>query len=100
MQIPNYPLPAIVGQTEMKTALVLALVNPAIGGVLLSGSYGVGKTTAVRSLLDVMPPVSRPICDQGCQAGDDDMCDDCRGRQARGEPLTIEEPMRLIELPL
>ncbi|MDW8144768.1 MAG: hypothetical protein RMJ48_00475 [Roseiflexaceae bacterium] len=47
-----YPFLAIVGQAELKTALVLALINPQVGGVLLIGPYGVGKTTAVRGLLE------------------------------------------------
>ncbi|GIV96414.1 MAG: magnesium chelatase [Herpetosiphonaceae bacterium] len=99
--LPIYPLLALVGQTEMKTALVLALINPAIGGVLLSGPYGVGKTTAVRGLLDLMPPVERSICDQGCLPGDgEEPCADCQERLARGEPITRMDVMRLIELPL
>jgi magnesium chelatase subunit I len=77
-----YPFLAIVGQPEMKTALVLALVNPHIGGVLLIGPYGVGKTTAVRALADVMPMVEREERDED------------------GRPVTRRGPMRIIELPL
>ncbi len=54
-----FPLLALVGQTELKLALLLGLVNPGVGGVLLSGPYGVGKTTAVRGLLDVLPIVEQ-----------------------------------------
>lgn len=95
-----YPFPALVGQSELKLALLLALINPAIGGVLLEGPYGVGKTTAVRSLLDLMPPVSRAVCHHGCTPESDVICPACRDRLARGEALVITEPMRLIELPL
>jgi magnesium chelatase subunit I len=96
-----YPFAALVGQPELKLALSIALVNPAVGGVLLEGPYGVGKTTAVRALLDLLPPVERPVCRQGCRAGSEDgLCPDCRTRVARGEPLLTSEPMRLIELPL
>lgn len=82
MEILPYPLLAIVGQIELKMALLLGLVNPGVGGVLLSGPYGVGKTTAVRSLLDLMPVVEREV------DGPD------------GRPTTIRERMRLVELPL
>lgn len=96
-----YPLLALVGQTELKTALTLALVNPSIGGVLLSGPYGVGKTTAVRGLLDVMPTVKRSRCGNSCPVDDaGDLCDECRSWLAAGEPRVFTGPMRLIELPL
>jgi magnesium chelatase subunit I len=96
-----FPFPAVVGQDELKLALLLALVNPAVGGVLLEGPYGVGKTTTVRSILDLMPPVMQSTCIHGCDPDESDvLCPDCRERVARGESLVREEPVRLIELPL
>lgn len=97
----TFPFPALVGQEELKLALLLTLVNPAIGGVLLQGPYGVGKTTAVRALIDLMPPVRQSLCPHGCSEDDPaGQCPECRERASRGEPLTREEPVRLIELPL
>lgn len=95
-----YPFVALVGQDDLKLALLLALINPAIGGVLLEGPYGVGKTTAVRALIDLMPPVSRSVCRRGCLPDDESICPECRDRAHRGESLIVTEPMRLIELPL
>lgn len=96
-----FPFAAIVGQDELKQALLLALVNPAVGGVLLEGPYGVGKTTAVRSLLDLLPPIEQPVCERGCTVDDPaSQCGDCRERVAQGQPLSVLAPVRLIELPL
>lgn len=102
----RYPFLAVVGQTEMKVALVLGLINPAIGGVLLSGPRGTGKTTAVRGLADLLPQVQRSTCPNGCEpqaatAGDADaVCQLCAEKLARGESITAPDRMRLVELPL
>jgi magnesium chelatase subunit I len=101
-----FPFMAIVAQQEMKLALLLALINPNIGGVLLVGPRGTGKTTAVRSLSDLLPEVSRSHCPYGClpeditSGGMDAVCVDCARRYAEGEPLTSMDRVRLIELPL
>lgn len=101
-----FPFLAVVGQLEMKTALLLSVINPSVGGVLLIGPRGTGKTTAARGLVDLMPPVRRSLCPYGCEEeaaetwGLDAICPDCAARMARGEPLTTLDRMRLIELPL
>ncbi len=105
-EVGHFPFLAIVGQTEMKMALMLSVINPAVGGVLLIGPRGTGKTTAVRGLVDLMPPVQRSLCPYGCEEeaaetwGMDAICPDCAAKMARGEPLTQADRMRLIELPL
>lgn len=103
---PVFPFLAVVGQTEMKTALLLNVINPAVGGVLLIGPRGTGKTTAVRGLLDLLPDVEQSNCPYGCEEeaaeiwGIDALCPDCAVKMASGEPLTSRDRMRLIELPL
>ena len=53
-----YPFSAIVGQEDMKTAMILTAINPAIGGVLVFGDRGTGKSTAVRALAALLPPIT------------------------------------------
>ena len=53
-----YPFTAIVGQEEMKLALILNLVNPALGGVLIRGEKGTAKSTAVRGLCGLLDEVA------------------------------------------
>ncbi len=105
-EVQPFPFLALVGQYEMKLSLLLALTNPALGGVLLVGPRGTGKTTAVRSLLGLMPDVERSACFYGCmpedieEGGMDAVCPDCARKWAEGKPLTITSPVRLVELPL
>jgi magnesium chelatase subunit I len=101
-----FPFLALVGQTEMKLALILSVINQAIGGVLLIGPRGTGKTTGVRSLLHLLPKVERSACFYGClpedieSGGMDAVCPDCAHKYAMGDPLTISSPVNLVELPL
>lgn len=101
-----FPFLALVAQDEMKLALLLSLINPHLGGVLLIGPRGTGKTTAVRSLADLMPDVERSRCPYGClpedveAGGMDAVCPDCARRYSQGDPLTYADRVRLIELPL
>ncbi len=101
-----FPFLALVGQLELKTALLINLINPNIGGILLIGSRGTGKTTAVRGLVDLLPMVPRSLCPYGCteeaveEWGIDAVCSDCATGYGHGEPLTILDRVRLVELPL
>lgn len=61
MELFNYPFPAIVGQEDMKTALLINAVDPSIGGVLIEGDKGTAKTTAVRALPAILPEGKRVV---------------------------------------
>ena len=101
-----FPFLAVVGQMELKTALLLGLINPNLGGILLIGPRGTGKTTAVRSLTDLLPLVPRSLCAYGCteeaieEWGIEAVCPNCATRFGQGEPLTAPDRVRLVELPL
>lgn len=94
-----YPFAALVGQDDMKQALLIAAVDPLIGGVLVFGDRGTGKSTAVRSLAALLPPMqavkSCPYqCDPGQAAGACPHCKTLRRRQA----VTVAVPV--VDLPL
>jgi magnesium chelatase subunit I len=104
--IQPFPFLAIVGQREMKLSLLLSLINPSLGGVLLLGPRGTGKTTAVRSLLPLLPQVERSSCYYGClpedieEGGIDAVCPECAQKYASGLSLTHPDVVRMVELPL
>jgi magnesium chelatase subunit I len=100
----TYPFTAIVGQERMKLALCLNAVHPRIGGVLIRGERGTGKSTAVRALTRLLPAHAVVAgCHFGCDPDDARaLCWQCRGRLAAGEsPLPRERRrMRVVELPI
>jgi magnesium chelatase subunit I len=101
-----FPFLALVGQSEMKLALLLSLINPNVDGVLLIGNRGTGKSTAVRGLINLLPEVDRSLCPYGClpedieAGGIDEVCPDCARKYGEGETLVYRDSVQLIELPL
>ena len=98
----TFPFTAIIGQEEMKKALVLNVVNPRLGGVLIQGEKGTAKSTAVRALADLLPP---RLCIKGCKFHDDpndksNWCDECHEKYDNAAPETEELPMKVVELPV
>ncbi len=64
---PAFPFSAIVGQEELKLALLLCVIDPSIGGVMIMGHRGTAKSTAVRSLAALLPPMQRvAACPYNC----------------------------------
>jgi magnesium chelatase subunit I len=98
----TYPFTAIVGQEEMKLALLLSVIDPNVGGVVIMGHRGTGKSTAVRALAQLLPPITRVRnCLYGCDpVSKTDLCNDCRERSKRGSLPTEKGPVPLVDLPL
>ncbi|HIC92485.1 MAG TPA: magnesium chelatase ATPase subunit I [Syntrophaceae bacterium] len=98
-----FPFTAIVGQEDMKMALILNAINPHVGGVLIRGDKGTAKSTAVRSLAFLLPEIEVvKDCRFNCnphQPGE--MCHECRDKIDKGEKLDVmSRPMRVVDLPL
>ena len=99
-----FPFTAIVGQEQMKRALVLNAVNPRIGGVLIRGERGTAKSTAVRALAALLPDI---LIVEGCAFGCDprdekNLCDTCQERLTQSEeklPTTYRKT-RMVDLPV
>ena len=98
-----YPFSAIVGQEDMKLALLLNVVNPALGGVLVKGEKGTAKSTAVRALAALLPAVEMAAgCPFHCDPTDAGrLCDACAAKLAKNGVLSgVSGFMRVVELPV
>jgi magnesium chelatase subunit I len=99
----TFPFAAIVGQEEMTLAIQVVAVDPSIGGVLVLGDRGTGKSTAVRALADLLPPIQVVQgCPYGCDPAAKNPCAHCQAaRAASGKKLpTLERPVPVVDLPL
>jgi len=99
----SFPFSAIVGQEEMTRALLIAAVDPTVGGVLVFGDRGTGKSTAVRALAALLPPMRAVAgCRYRCDPGADGaLCEECQARIAAGETLKgVRVPVPVVDLPL
>jgi magnesium chelatase subunit I len=102
MTRPIYPFSAIVGQDELKLALIISAIDYTIGGVLAFGDRGTGKSTTVRALAALLPPV-RAVrgCRFNCDPDGSNLCEECRERVRDGGKLRarfISVPV--VDLPL
>lgn len=97
-----FPFSAIVAQDEMKLALMITAVDPAVGGVLVLGDRGTGKSTAVRALAALLPPMRvvvgcRYACDPANLASG---CEACRARAADAKVASAKAAVPVVDLPL
>ncbi|MCU0493551.1 MAG: magnesium chelatase ATPase subunit I [Chloroflexaceae bacterium] len=91
---PPYPFAAIVGQQELKLALLLCVVNPSIGGVMVMGHRGTAKSTAVRALAAMLPPI-KAIANDPYNSAPPAHSDNGHKRQA-----IVTIPVPVVDLPL
>lgn len=100
---PVFPFTAIVGQEEMKLALLLNVIDPKIGGVMIMGDRGTGKSTAVRALVDLLPTIE-VIVDDPFNSDPEDielMSDEIREQFENNQKFeTIKKRISMVDLPL
>ncbi len=94
-----YPFSAIVGQEDLKLALLLNAVSPEVGGVLVRGEKGTAKSTAVRALAKLLPPISVVAgCPYSCDPEVPNF--ECPAGPHPEDAPVEERPVRLVELPV
>lgn len=97
--MPTFPFSAIVGQDEMRQALLIAAVDPAVGGVLVFGDRGTGKSTAIRALAALLPPMRAVVgCPYNCDP--DSPAESCPHCAAGGPRKSHKKPVPVVDLPL
>ncbi|NMG58626.1 magnesium chelatase ATPase subunit I, partial [Geitlerinema sp. P-1104] len=98
-----FPFTAIVGQEEMKLALLLNVIDPKVGGVMIMGDRGTGKSTTIRALADLLPEME-VVADDPFSSDPHNpelMSDEVRDRLTRGETLPVaKKKVTMIDLPL
>jgi magnesium chelatase subunit I len=97
-----FPFAAIVGQDEMKQALLMAATDGSIGGVLVFGDRGTGKSTAVRALAALLPQMRVVAgCRYGCDPlAEETACAECKELKAKSAPKTRLANVPVVDLPL
>ncbi|HCX61299.1 AAA family ATPase [Sedimentibacter sp.] len=99
--IQTYPFSAIVGQEDMKKALILNIINPRLNGVLIRGEKGTAKSTAVRALADILPGREEQDCMFSCDPNEPGLwCEKCKDAFKEGNVKIRKGKMRVINLPV
>jgi magnesium chelatase subunit I len=98
-----FPFTAIVGQEEMKLALLLNVIDPKIGGVMIMGDRGTGKSTTIRALADLLPEID-VVADDPFNSHPHDtdlMSDEVKQRLDQGEEIPVtQRKVQMVDLPL
>lgn len=98
----TFPFTALVGQDQMKTALILNAINPRLAGVLIRGEKGTAKSTAVRALASLLPEIEAVEgCPFGCDPDQPErFCPVCKTRAMEGPLHRIKRKTKVVELPI
>lgn len=98
-----FPFTAIVGQEEMKLALLLNVIDPKIGGVMIMGDRGTGKSTTIRALADLLPEIE-VVADDPFNSHPSDldlMSDEIKQRLEQGQEIPVShKKVQMVDLPL
>ena len=100
---PVYPFSAIIGQEEMKFAAIMNIIDPNIGGIMVMGDRGTGKSTTVRALVDLLPLIDIVKDDAFMSSPSDPnlMSPEVLAKYKAGETLeTTKVPINMVDLPL
>ena len=100
---PVFPFTAIVGQEEMKLALLLNVIDPKIGGVMIMGDRGTGKSTTVRALVDLLPEI-KVVADDPFNSDPNDpelMSEEVRNKIRHEQEIrVVSTKISMVDLPL
>ena len=100
---PVFPFTAIIGQEEMKLALILNVIDPRIGGVMIMGDRGTGKSTTIRAVADLLPAI-KVVADDPFNSSLDDfelMSETVKTAVENKEELSAEyKKVPMVDLPL
>ncbi|NJN21222.1 MAG: magnesium chelatase ATPase subunit I [Leptolyngbya sp. RL_3_1] len=92
-----FPFTAVIGQEDMKLALLLNVIDPRIGGVMIMGDRGTGKSTTIRALADLLPEIDAVADDPFGRAPNDP---DVLRERAGAEVSVIQKKVPMVDLPL
>ncbi len=96
-----FPFTAMVGQEKMKSALTLNAIYPEIGGVLIRGQKGTGKSVSVRGLSEILPDIEVTGCKFNCDPKEEDkFCTECAARHKAGNLKVHTRQVQVVDLPL
>lgn len=100
---PVFPFSAIIGQEEMKLALILNVIDPRIGGVMIMGDRGTGKSTTIRAIADLLPEIEIAANDPFNSSTNDFelMSDEIKALVMQNQSVpTSSKKVPMIDLPL